>query len=73
MWRTGCVRLQAGDRNNFAYRAAALREGREAEEQQVKMHAKREQERTRELEKEQERQQEIKKEADRHTGLSHSR
>lgn len=61
------------DRNDFADRAAALREGREAEEQQVKMHAKREQERIRKLEKEQERQQEIKKEADRHTGLSHSR
>ena len=61
------------DRNDFADRAAALREGREAEEQQVKMHAKREQERIRKLEKEQERQQEIKKEADRHTGPSHSR
>ncbi|AUQ92833.1 DNA strand transferase (plasmid) [Phaeobacter inhibens] len=52
------------DREGFADRAAALREGREAEERAVAQEAAREQERVRELE----RQQEIEREAHRDRG-----
>ena len=55
---------QGFDRDAFADRAAALREGREAEERAVAQEAAREQERLKELE----RQQEIEREAHRDRG-----
>ena len=53
------------DREGFADRAAALREGREAEERHTAQEAAREQERVKELER---RQQEIEREAHRDRG-----
>jgi len=65
IWRHGCARRLRGiDPDALADRAAALREGREAEEQHTAQEAAQEQERVKELE----RQQEIEREAHRDRG-----
>jgi hypothetical protein len=64
---------QGVDREGLADRAAALREGREAEERHTAQEIAREQERMKELEREQEIEREAESIAERDSGLGHGR